>query len=82
MTLTLARQTLGLAGLSDRDPARALAEGSALERFRAMVVAQGGDPNVSLASLPFAEMVMAQLERAATGGKGRRTNDSMAQAQG
>jgi thymidine phosphorylase len=52
VTVALAQEMLDLAGLDGADPAKALADGSALETFRAMVVAQGGDPD---APLPVAE---------------------------
>jgi len=44
LTLALAREMLELAGIQ-ADPSVALRNGSALERYRAMVVAQGGDPD-------------------------------------
>ena len=50
---------LALAGLPDRDPASALADGSALEVFRAMVRAQGGDPDAPLARAAHVEPVIA-----------------------
>jgi thymidine phosphorylase len=51
LTLTLAREMLALAGI-DADPGTALTDGSALAAWRALVVAQGGDPD---APLPEAE---------------------------
>jgi thymidine phosphorylase len=59
VTLALARQMLGLAGLGDADPAAALRDGSALECFRAMVVAQGGDPDAPLARAALVDEVVA-----------------------
>ena len=47
VTLALARQMLALAGL-DADPAAAIADGRALAAYRAMVRAQGGDPDAPL----------------------------------
>ena len=47
VTLALARQMLTLAGL-DADPAEAIAGGRALAAYRAMVRAQGGDPDAPL----------------------------------
>jgi len=47
VTVALAREMLTLAGL-DADPAAVLAGGAVLERFRAMVRAQGGDPDAPL----------------------------------
>jgi thymidine phosphorylase len=47
VTLALAGQMLALAGL-DADPAAAIADGRALAAYRAMVRAQGGDPDAAL----------------------------------
>ena len=47
VTLALAREMLRLAGI-DADPAAALADGRALERYRAMIAEQGGDPDAPL----------------------------------
>jgi thymidine phosphorylase len=47
VTLALAREMLALAGL-DADPAAALTDGRALERYRTMIAAQGGDPDAVL----------------------------------
>src|SRR5271166_1382217 len=52
VTLALAGEMLRLAGI-DADPAAALADGRALERYRAMIAEQGGDPD---APLPRAEV--------------------------
>ena len=48
VTLALATQMLALAEI-DADPADALADGRALAAYRAMVIAQGGDPDAPLA---------------------------------
>ncbi len=61
VTLALAAEMLRLAGLS-ADPAAALAKGSALERFRAMIAAQGGDPDAPLPSARYTEIVTAQSD--------------------
>ncbi len=47
VTLALAREMVALAGL-DVDPADALADGRAMDRWRAIVAAQGGDPAAPL----------------------------------
>ncbi len=47
VVLALAAEMLRLAGL-DGDPAAALADGSALARYRDMIAAQGGDPDAPL----------------------------------
>jgi thymidine phosphorylase len=51
VTLELAREMLDLAGVK-ADPHQALADGRALEVFRAMVSAQGGDPDAPLPQAP------------------------------
>lgn len=48
LTVTLARTMLVAAGIEGVDPADALADGSAMDRWRAMVAAQGGDPTAAL----------------------------------
>jgi len=63
VTLALATQMLALAGI-DADPAAALADGRALAAYRAMVIAQGGDPD---APLPQAAHVRAALPAPADG---------------
>jgi thymidine phosphorylase len=48
LTLALAREMLAAAGRGDVDPADALANGRAMDVWRAMVAAQGGDPDAPL----------------------------------
>ncbi|MGP3773883.1 thymidine phosphorylase [Streptomyces sp. SDT5-1] len=48
LTLALAREMLDAAGLRDADPAKALADGSAMDAWRRMIAAQGGDPDAAL----------------------------------
>ncbi|MGW8381015.1 thymidine phosphorylase [Streptomyces sp. ODS28] len=48
LTLALAREMLDAAGLSDADPAKALSDGSAMDHWRRMIAAQGGDPDAEL----------------------------------
>lgn len=48
LTLALAREMLTAAGLPDADPAKALADGSAMDHWRRMIAAQGGDPDATL----------------------------------
>ena len=50
LTVALAREMLALAGLPDADPAAALADGRAMDTWRAMIRAQGGDPDAPLPS--------------------------------
>src|SRR6478609_2740477 len=48
LTLALAREMLAAAGRDDVDPADKLRDGSAMDVWRAMVAAQGGDPDAEL----------------------------------
>jgi len=43
LTVALATEMLELAGIDARDPATTLRDGTAMDRFRALVAAQGGD---------------------------------------
>ncbi|MEN3310497.1 MAG: thymidine phosphorylase [Micromonosporaceae bacterium] len=63
LTLALAREMLALAGLPDADPAAALRDGRAMDAWRALVRAQGGDPDAPLPQAPEVEVV-----RSTTGG--------------
>jgi len=58
VTLALATEMLALAGV-DADPAAALADGRALDRYRAMIAAQGGDPDADLPAALHTEVVRA-----------------------
>ena len=57
VTLALAAQMLELAGI-EADPAAAIADGRAHETFRAMVIAQGGDPDAPLPRAPHVRPVL------------------------
>ncbi|ESQ04530.1 thymidine phosphorylase [Streptomyces sp. PVA_94-07] len=48
LTLALARDMLEAAGIHDADPAKKLADGSAMDVWRRMISAQGGDPEAPL----------------------------------
>jgi thymidine phosphorylase len=48
LTLALAREMLAGAGVTDVDPADRLADGSAMDAWKAMIRAQGGDPDADL----------------------------------
>ncbi|MER7959444.1 MULTISPECIES: thymidine phosphorylase [unclassified Streptomyces] len=48
LTIALAREMLDAAGIKDADPAKALADGSAMDVWRRMIAAQGGDPDATL----------------------------------
>jgi thymidine phosphorylase len=59
LTLRLASEMLELAGIGDRDPADTLRDGTAMDRFRRLVAAQGGDLSVPLPLGRHAETVTA-----------------------
>ena len=63
LTVALAREMLAAAGLSDVDPAAALADGRAMDVWRRMIAAQGGSPD---APLPVARET-SELPAPATG---------------
>ena len=48
LTLVLAREMLAAAGRDDIDPADALRDGRAMDTWKAMIRAQGGDPDAEL----------------------------------
>jgi thymidine phosphorylase len=48
LTIALAREMLALAGLRDADVEAALRDGRAMDTWRAMITAQGGDPSAPL----------------------------------
>ena len=62
LTLALAREMLAAAGLPDADPAAALVDGRAMDVWRAMIRAQGGDPDAPLPKAPEAELVRAPVD--------------------
>jgi thymidine phosphorylase len=60
LTLALAREMLAGAGVSDVDPADRLADGSAMDVWRRMIAAQGGDPDADLPAGRETQVVTAQ----------------------
>ncbi|MDR8408618.1 thymidine phosphorylase [Nonomuraea sp. 3-1Str] len=48
LTVRLAREMLEAAGIAGKDPEQALKDGSAMDHWRRMIVAQGGDPDAPL----------------------------------
>ena len=59
LTLALAREMLAAAGLEAVDPADALADGRAMDVWRRMIAAQGGDPDAPLPTPRETHMVTA-----------------------
>ena len=62
LTLLLAEEMLRLAGRRTKDPADALRDGSAMDVWKRMVRAQGGDPDAPLPVAPHAHDVLAEAD--------------------
>jgi thymidine phosphorylase len=62
LTLALAREMLAGAGRDDVDPADRLADGSAMDDWRRMVAAQGGDPDAPLPVASHQDQVLAEAD--------------------
>jgi thymidine phosphorylase len=62
LTVTLAREMLAGAGLPDADPAKALADGRAMDVWRRMIAAQGGDPDATLPTAPEKHAITADQD--------------------
>ncbi|NKY86463.1 thymidine phosphorylase [Nocardia veterana] len=60
LTVALAREMVAQAGIRDVDPADALADGRAMDHWRAMIRAQGGDPDAPLPRARHTETLVAQ----------------------
>jgi thymidine phosphorylase len=60
LTLALAREMLGAVGRDDVDPADRLADGSAFDVWKAMIRAQGGDPDAPLPTARESHDVIAE----------------------
>ncbi|GIJ25898.1 thymidine phosphorylase [Micromonospora qiuiae] len=62
LTLALAREMLDVAGLPDADPAAALRDGRAMDVWRSMIRAQGGDPDAPMPEANEVEVVRADRD--------------------
>jgi thymidine phosphorylase len=62
LTLALAREMLAAAGVDGVDPADALADGRAMDAWRRMVAAQGGDPAADLPTARETDVVLAPAD--------------------
>ncbi len=62
LTLALAREMLTAAGRQDVDPAEALADGRAMDVWRRMIAAQGGDPDAPLPTAREREVLVAERD--------------------
>jgi thymidine phosphorylase len=62
LTVALAREMLELAGQPDADVEAALADGRAMDTWRRMIAAQGGDPDAALPSAKESHVVKAETD--------------------
>lgn len=62
LTLALAREMLACAGRADVDPAEALKDGRAMDAWKAMIRAQGGDPDADLPVAKESQDVLAPAD--------------------
>lgn len=62
LTLALAREMLAAAGRTDVDPADALTDGRAMDAWRRMISAQGGDPDAPLPTARETHVVTAESD--------------------
>ncbi|WP_354640933.1 thymidine phosphorylase [Kitasatospora camelliae] len=67
LTLALAREMLAAAGVHGKDPADALRDGSAMDHWRRMIAAQGGDPDAALPVAKEQHVVTASATGVLTG---------------
>jgi thymidine phosphorylase len=66
LTLALAREMLAAAGRDDVDPADRLADGSAMDVWRRMIAAQGGEPDADLPVARHTQLVWAEQDGVVT----------------
>jgi thymidine phosphorylase len=62
ITVALATEMLNLAGVKDVDVAAALKDGRAMDKWRAMISAQGGDPDAKLPVAKETQTVVAESD--------------------
>ena len=62
LTVALAREMLALGGQPDADPAAALDDGRAMDVWRRMIAAQGGDPDAPLPVSRESHVVVAEAD--------------------
>ncbi|HKU10550.1 thymidine phosphorylase [Sinomonas terrae] len=62
LTVRLAEEMLACAGVHDADPEQALRDGRAMDVWRRMIAAQGGDPDAALPTAQESEVVYAPAD--------------------
>ncbi|MGO1561167.1 Thymidine phosphorylase [Actinomycetales bacterium JB111] len=66
LTIALAAEMLAAAGRADEDPAAALDDGRAMDSWRRMIAAQGGDPDAPLPTATHTQVVTAPSDGVVT----------------
>jgi thymidine phosphorylase len=67
LTVTLATEMLAAAGVTEVDPAEKLRDGTAMDVWRRMIAAQGGDPDAELPVAPERHVIKAVSSGVLTG---------------
>ena len=62
LTVALAREMVAAAGRDDQDPADLLASGAAMDVWRSMISAQGGDPDATLPAAHETDVITAERD--------------------
>ena len=62
LTIALAREMVAAVGRDDHDPADLLASGAAMDVWRSMISAQGGDPDAALPTARETEVITAERD--------------------
>jgi thymidine phosphorylase len=62
LTVALAREMVAAVGHDDRDPADLLASGAAMDVWRSMIKAQGGDPDAGLPAARETDVITAERD--------------------
>jgi thymidine phosphorylase len=62
LTVALAREMVAAAARTDHDPADLLASGAAMDVWRSMIIAQGGDPGAALPTARETDVITAERD--------------------
>jgi len=76
LTIALAREMLAAAGRSEADPAEALVSGRAMDVWRAMITAQGADPDADLPRARETEVILSESVGVVTSLDGRAVGEA------
>src|SRR5690625_5444842 len=81
LTCALARELLAASGVDDPDVEAALADGRAMDTWRAMITAQGGDVDAPLPEARHVEQVRAESDGVVTGLDAMRSEEHTSELQ-